>query len=297
MLVNAYDIEVLHRRVERSPDCHGWLFGLPPGITSDQWPFDPNSGYPLMHGFTLLLPEDYRIFGPDVVAVSFFGTAPDHCDGMPFEVDGMREKVEVLPTHPGLRVLPDVVFCEFRLILLTRAEFDGPLCQPPEPIAETSRPPDWMTIGAGASYGRLAGEGSEQPGSYLMRMLGEPSPPELTYTREIRLKPRANDPNAGKPPCDQWTADRGDYEIPFLSVEEMRAAGMMTDDGQFRPGASSIRPWAQGYTHNHLGGTTLSDVPFKASPYYITFEEFFGGYNFGGRSGFLDLQQLDLRWV
>jgi len=294
--VQAYDIEVLHREVERAGDCHGWLFGLPPGIVADHWPRDPNSGYPLMHGFTLLLPEDYRIFGPDAVALSFFGTAPDHQDGAPFEVDGMREKVEAMPVHPRLHRIQDNIFSEYGLILLTRAEFDGPFCRPPEPIVETSRPPDWMTIGAAASYGRNGEYGEAVPGSYLMRMLGEKSPPDLTYTREIRLLPRANDPNAGKPPRDQWSADSGDYESPFFPIEEYRAAGVMTYDGEYVPGAPTIRPWAQGYLESHIGGTTVaSDVPFKTGPYYIEFNDWFGGYNFGGRSGFLDLGDMELR--
>ncbi|MBW6421832.1 hypothetical protein KX729_10290 [Rhizobium sp. XQZ8] len=292
--MKAYDIEVLHRGVERSPDCHGWLFGLPPSITPDQWPLDPNSGYPLMHGFTLFLPEDYRILGSDVVALSFFGTAPDHFDGAPLEVNGMREKVEAMPAHPRLHRMTDIVFCEFALILLTRAEFDGPLCLPPEPIVETPHPPLWMTIGAGASYERTGGYEAE-PGSYLMRMLGEKSPPDLTYTRKIRLRPRANDPNAGKPPIDRWGQDRGDYESPFFSVEEYQAAGIVTEDGEYVSGATTIRPWAQDYLQNHIGGTTVaSDVPYKTGPCYLEFEEWFGGYNFGGRSRFLDLGNMKI---
>lgn len=66
--MKAYDLEILPRPAERKPDCHGWVFGLPPGITSEQWPLDPNNGSPLMHGFTLLLPDDYRVHGSEIVA-------------------------------------------------------------------------------------------------------------------------------------------------------------------------------------------------------------------------------------
>ncbi len=59
--MKAYNIDVLSRPATRSTDQdHGWCFGLPPGISPEQWPLDPHNGYPLMHGFTLLLPEDYR---------------------------------------------------------------------------------------------------------------------------------------------------------------------------------------------------------------------------------------------
>lgn len=67
------------RRADRtSPGNKGWCFGLPPGINQEQWPLDPNTGYPLMHGFTLLLPEEYRVHGVEVVALSFFAVAFDH---------------------------------------------------------------------------------------------------------------------------------------------------------------------------------------------------------------------------
>jgi hypothetical protein len=80
--IRAYDLEMLHREVDRTaPDNHGWVFGLPPGITPEQWPLDPISGYPLMHGFTIKLPADYRVHGPEIVALSFFATASDQNDG------------------------------------------------------------------------------------------------------------------------------------------------------------------------------------------------------------------------
>lgn len=46
------------------PDYAGWCFGLPRGITPEQWPLDPNSGYPLQHGFTLVLPPKFRVQPP-----------------------------------------------------------------------------------------------------------------------------------------------------------------------------------------------------------------------------------------
>ncbi|MEQ1649403.1 MAG: hypothetical protein ABL898_12515 [Hyphomicrobiaceae bacterium] len=80
--IRACDLDMLHWEVDRTaPSNHGWVFGLPPGITHEQWPLDPISGYPLMHGFTIRLPEDYRVHGPDIVALSFFATATDQNDG------------------------------------------------------------------------------------------------------------------------------------------------------------------------------------------------------------------------
>ncbi|WP_252153511.1 hypothetical protein [Escherichia coli] len=77
--MHAYDLTLLpHPIRENMPRQQGWCFGLPPGITPEQWPLDPNNGFPLNHGFTLLLPEDYRIYGPGIVALSFFAVAPEH---------------------------------------------------------------------------------------------------------------------------------------------------------------------------------------------------------------------------
>lgn len=70
--MNAYDIEIVNDAAHAGEANHGWCFGLPPGIRPEQWPLDPDTGYPLMHGFTLLLPEDYRVHGPEIVALSFF---------------------------------------------------------------------------------------------------------------------------------------------------------------------------------------------------------------------------------
>lgn len=62
--MHAYDLTLLpHPIRENMPRQQGWCFGLPPGITPEQWPLDPNNGFPLNHGLTLLLPEDYRIYG------------------------------------------------------------------------------------------------------------------------------------------------------------------------------------------------------------------------------------------
>ena len=61
----AYNMEMRHAEADRArPDCQGWVFGLPPGIRSEQWPLDPNTGYPMVHGFTLRLPDDTAATDP-----------------------------------------------------------------------------------------------------------------------------------------------------------------------------------------------------------------------------------------
>jgi len=50
----------------------GWEFGLPPGMTPEQWPRHQVSGLPLVHGFTLWIPEAYRVKGAELVGLSYF---------------------------------------------------------------------------------------------------------------------------------------------------------------------------------------------------------------------------------
>ena len=109
MPAHAYDLEMLHRAADRTdPGCQGWVFGLPPGITPAQWPLDTNTGYPLAHGFTLLLPPEYRCHGADIVALSFFAVSlqQDHNDGGPQTTrkirDVMRSASAVAPDDPDL---------------------------------------------------------------------------------------------------------------------------------------------------------------------------------------------------
>ncbi|WP_245328995.1 hypothetical protein [Bradyrhizobium centrolobii] len=130
---------------------YGWVYDLPPGISSEQWPLDPVTGYPLMHGFTLKLPEDYRVHGEDMV--SFFATAPDHNDGGAPDDPEIRETVLARPTHPRLSRMTDILDYEYATLLLTAREYDGAFAIPPAPLAlATAERPRWLDVG-GASGG------------------------------------------------------------------------------------------------------------------------------------------------
>jgi len=50
----------------------GWEHGLPPGIAPEEWPRSRASGLPLMHGFTITVPEEFRVKGSERVALSYF---------------------------------------------------------------------------------------------------------------------------------------------------------------------------------------------------------------------------------
>ncbi|MGU3493322.1 hypothetical protein ACLBXM_04695 [Xanthobacteraceae bacterium A53D] len=278
---------------------HGWCFGLPPGIRPEQWPLDPWNGLPMMHGFTLLLPEDYRVHGPDIVALSFFATAPDHFDGSPAKgVDGMRAAItaEAPPTdpalrpfweraqqaHPHLHRMQDILDVDYALVLLTRAEFEGPPCRPPAPVDSPLDlevdPAEWMEKGAVAAYDHVI-----------------PSPPPnlgrdpLLVHRTFTWVPRAEDPNAGKPPREDYGDEppAGGYQ-PYFYWE-----GGVVEIENWRE-----HPWAADHAETHIGGTMrpVQAIP-SFSPYYIGFDEEFGGYNFGGGNAQLDFKDMKFDWA
>jgi hypothetical protein len=301
----AYDIEMLTRPVDRAHgNDHGWCFGLPPGILPQQWPLDSNSGYPLMHGFTLSLPDDYRAHGPEIVALSFFAMAPDQDEG---GVAGLAEVVEsevpepsdpdLVPfwrarraQHPRLFRMRDDLDGAFALILLTQQEFDGPLCEPP-PIVdsrlleETPRPA-WLGHGSAAAlWERTYSIHSTLPPEeyHLYKLLGGVPSRDFGFNRALRWKARAEDPNAGKPPRESWANEETGYQSHFYY------------DGENK---YHEHEWIKDHARNHIGGTMrpIQNIP-PFSPFYVEFGEEFGGYNFGGGKAQLDFRDMKFDWA
>lgn len=294
--MHAYDIDIGPWRTG-TPDRaeEGWCFGLPPGITPDQWPLDPVSGYPLVHGFTLRLPDDYRVHGPDIVALSFFSTPADSNDGGAAPWSAAVEAVidapgatppddpALLPwwqrasaAHPRLHRMRDILGYGYAVVLLTQAEYDGPNCPPPSPVdaASEGMVPEWLAMGAGPAFEQFSGKAP----------FADAADPWSIHC-PLRLIPRADDPNAGIAPQDTWDtkdAENG-YRSPFYT----------TEDGEWHD-----QPWRAGHAYNHLGGTMMpcQSTP-EFSPYYIEFEEGLGGYNFGGGNAQLDIRDLKFEWA
>lgn len=278
----AYDLQMLDRPVDRARD-HGWVYGLPPGIESEQWPLDAVTGYPLMHGFTLKLPDDYRVHGEDIVAVSFFATAPDHNDGGAPDDPEIREAVAARPAHPRLSRMTDILDYEYAAILLTEAEYNGAFATPPAPLAlATAERPRWLEVGGASAFHGSA------PG-YAKKLLPSMPRADLAENRAIVLTARASDPNAGKGPQDTHVK-RGPptgYQPYYYYVD-----GVVSRDN-FR-----LHDWGKDHAPNHLGGTMrpCQAVP-EISPFYIEFEEYFGGYNFGGGNAQLDFRDMKFDWA
>lgn len=251
----------------------------------------------MMHGFTILLPEEYRIHGHEIVAVSFFSTSPDHNDGSHVQgYEGIRPVIETpgnMPpsdaqlrpfweracmAHPRTYRMYDILDCAYAVILLTREEFEAGPCLPPpavdSPLVGMVSPPVWLSKGA-FSFSESFGGGLVSSGEDLG---------EGHVHRAIKLTARANDPNAGLSPRDYYgeEPEEGGYQ-PFFYWLHGR-----TEIENWRE-----HEWADGHAANHIGGTMrpAQNTP-DFSPYYIEFEEDFGGYNFGGGNAQLDFRDM-----
>jgi hypothetical protein len=278
----AYDLQMLDRPADRERD-HGWVYGLPPGITSEQWPLDPVTGFPLMHGFTLLLPEDYRVHGEDIVAVSFFATSADHTIDGATDDPRIRDAVLARRAHPRLSRMTDILDYEYAALLLTKAEYDGAFATPPVPLVlATAERPRWLDVGGASAF-------FEKAPPFAQEMFAGPPRADLAENRAIALMPRASDPNAGKAPQDPlFPRDPpSDYQSHYYFV-----GGVPTADNH------RLHDWAKDHAHNHLGGTMrpCQAVP-EMSPFYIEFEEYFGGYNFGSGNAQLDFKDMKFEWA
>ncbi len=304
--MQAYNIDTLQRSVVAGEPGDGWVFGLPPGISTAQWPLDPHNGYPLMHGFTIRLPEDYRVHGPGIVALSFFATAADHNDGVPTVNKDIQailrnpaatrpDDPELVPfweslreTHPRLHRMGDILDLEYAVILLTEAEFSGAPAEPPrrEGNGYLSRVPAplWLSVGAAQALWRWTPSDDPQQNPAWPYLHGEP-PAELGFNRALRLVVRESDPNAGKSPREPGTEATG-YQSPFYF------------DGE--PSAATYRQhkWTKTHQPNHIGGTMqpMQGIP-PMSPYYLEFDEGFGGYNFGTGNAQLDFRDMVFDWA
>ena len=297
--LTAYDLVLDPGAIRSHPAVAGWCFGLPAGISPEQWPLDPRSGYPLQHGFTLRLPDAFKVHGPDIVAISFFGSAPEHVNealhGTPDELFEIIQSPDTPApedpqfsafwehsrnAHPLLNRVEAYGGGDFAIIPLTEAEFTGPACAVPSiaqsPILPEANKPTWMSIGGAAAYLGLYNQDldlEKLSRTFMYKAIGGLPEPRVDFSVPIVLTPRQSDPNCGKAVRDP------DYIKPFGS--------------DYAP-----RDWLKGLGPNHLGGTMRPQqaVP-QLSAYYMEFEEYFGNFNFGTGNAQLDLKTFAFDWA
>jgi hypothetical protein len=305
----AYNLALLHEDGRAGQDSHGWCFGLPPGITPGQWPLDPQTGYPLVHGFTLRLPADYRCHGPDIAGLSLFAFCWEHSDGgtSPDEAiqSAMTETVapadeRYLPfwraaqeSHPRLYRMSDILGDSFAVILSSEAELGERLCPPPDITAARKlsrhRAPRWLAIGSGRAYlDDQIGTTSESQRQSILKLFGSIPEARLDWSRAVRWTPRAGDPNAGKAPEDRFAVDKtSGYQQP-----DYYEGGVIKGENYRK------HSWSADHALDHIGGTMrpVQATP-RFSPFYVEFEEYLGGYNFGGGNCQLDFLNMQLDWA
>lgn len=155
--------------------------------------------------------------------------------------------------------------------LLTRDEFDGLLCQPPcltgNKYLDALPAPNWMGVGSAAAYWEFVGYQR-----VVQETFGTKPANDLAENRAICWTPRACDPNAGRTPYDEFQHAPTDYVQPLFPTTNAQGEQEYL-----------YHEWVAGLAMNHIGGTMQPSqwVP-RFSPYYIEFNEEFGGYNFGG---------------
>lgn len=280
----------------RGPEwAGGWALGLPPGITPQQWPLSPVFGHPMRHAFTLHLPPQYRAQGQQLVGLSMF--VDDQFEEMETsdEVTAFFERAnssepptdkDLLPfwqhsqnRHPCQHDMEDILGTRYAVIWLTQEEFDAPLCLPPTLASEyLGDTPSWMT----QSYAEYF------PDTWLYTRDEQTSKEDaeagcmsgVSTALPIRAAVRENDPNVGKP-AREW-----DHECTLSGyVPAYSDKGVELDLGRWR-------------TPAHLGGTMVPNQGYPDfGPYYLEFEESFGGFNFGGGNAQMDLEKMELDWA
>lgn len=299
--MHAYDI-VRGGRTMGEPDrgADGWCFGLPPGIAPEQWPLDPITRRPLMHGFTLKLPEDQRVHGPDIVGFSFFSTPPEGNDGGPRNRNRPAEAIVDRPgverpddpalailwdiarqVHPRVHRMRDILDYGYAVLLLTQAEYDGACCAPPDPAVPgelLGDDPAWRTQGSMVSFDRFEGH---------RHVADVPDPLRLHLPLTLTIRSDANAGLAPRETDDDRSADGG-YRAHYYWVDDV-----------IEPDNYRVHDWAKDHRANHLGGTMrpIQSVPEGFSPFYVGFEEHLGGYNFGGGNAQLDFTAMRFDWA
>jgi hypothetical protein len=188
--------------------------------------------------------------------------------------------------HPHLHRMEDRLENDYAVILLTLAEFNGPLCLPPRLPANrrlASPPPGWLEEGAGHAYFKLMPFGSNNI-SWCEKWFGEVPANRLDWHRAIRWSPRAHDPNAGRATEDDYGrgTTKSGYVQPYYY-----------EGGEYRE-----HDWARDHKRDHIGGTMqpIQGVP-KFSPFHIGFDESFGGYNFGTGNAQFDFFRMEIDWA
>jgi hypothetical protein len=151
-------------------------------------------------------------------------------------------------------------------------------------LLQKNPPPPWLKKGsARAAFDLHVGSYDsveEIAQKYWYRLFG--GVPEIGHgAYAIGIAKREDDPNVGKPPRDH-----------LLNRDEL--------GGYIAPHTKNAEPFdlTRLSGRNHLGGTMFPcQWTPKYSATYLEIEEHFGGFNFGGGNGQLDLATMEFDWA
>lgn len=143
----------------------GWEYGLPPGIKPEQWPRHSASGLPLVHGFTIRVPPEFRAKGSERVALSYFhpGNSESYpqtseriqalMDGEPL-LDSERSDPffaalasHVAASHPATDVFTDILDHDHAIVWHTEQDFSGARCPRPSEALPSGMSGEAMDLG------------------------------------------------------------------------------------------------------------------------------------------------------
>ena len=265
-LTEAFDLEFTD-----SNKGQGWVFGRPVGIGPDQWPRSRITGIPMAHIWTVLVPEAYRVKSKDLVAISFF-QADDY-------VASRTEGVEEMIDDPqNQNQTPTDFWSSLRRYALAR--------HPHEIFFKDDIGGGWALLWLTQEEfdslpTSLPDKDSSLPPNYeLDEFNGGGCFTHDKPARFIEQVKRQDDPNIGKPLNEYPSEDDPDPYVTMYSKQ-----GDLMGLERF-----SVK--------NHFGGTAnpIQAMP-EFSPFYIEFEENFGGANMGGGNGQIDLLNDQFDWA
>jgi hypothetical protein len=249
---------------EEGPDGHA--FGRPPGLQPEQWPRSRVNGVPMAHLFTVRVPEQYRCAGVELAGLSVF-QADDHVSKAVAGADHVIAGGDVPPHGP-----------ETAAFWSALADYARTLHS-----QERYREDD---IGGGWAWIWLTEEELTRSPSPLPDPATKPpgyDGPEGAWeadrpARGLRVVARVDDPNVGKR-YEEFDTESGYVE-------------MYSEEGE-RLGLAERFGW-----QSHFGGTIVPPNGGEGfGPFFLSFDEEFGGANLGGDSmGHIDLATEEIGW-
>lgn len=204
--MRAYNLHFNGKDLPENAVEIGWIGTKGPGIETKHWPRGELTGLPMLHGFTIELPEAYQTQGPQYPAIAFFQGEGQFAEAFERdEADPFVKGLNASEDHPMLNRRVDIIGGQFAFIWLTREEFEAGPTAPPR---DTRRKGEH-------------GNDDEGPNAWDT---------EVEFGRVWRSD--RIDPNAGVPPTDPAT---GDYREPFH---------FENGSGDWRPWAKGLEPMA-----------------------------------------------------